>query len=104
MVRAASLSPNDILKAMEEGDFYASTGVTLQDYQINDRGGNREISLTIAPETRSKYTVQFIGRSGKILKEVTSSPAVYTFNGDELYVRAKIIESTARRHGHNPYF
>jgi hypothetical protein len=88
-VRAASLDAPDILRALERGDFYASTGVTLQDYQAN----NREIRVTVAQENQSKYVVQFVGRSGKILKEVTANPAVYSFTGDELYVRAKVIES-----------
>src|SRR6185503_1505418 len=33
MVRAASLEPVAITDAIRRGDFYASTGVTLQDYQ-----------------------------------------------------------------------
>jgi hypothetical protein len=40
--------------------------------------------------------VQFIGRNGAILSEAIASPAVYTFKGDELYVRAKILESNGR--------
>src|SRR5215813_11876551 len=70
MARAANLGANEILRALEQGDFYASTGVTLQDYQAS----NKEIKIAIAPTDQSKYTVQFIGRWGKILKEVTTNP------------------------------
>jgi hypothetical protein len=102
MVRAASLSAGEILRALEQGDFYASTGVTLRDYSVS----GSEIKIDIAEETRSqsKYTVQFIGRWGKILKEVTTNPAVYSFKGDEFYVRAKVIESNGKAAWTQPVF
>ena len=34
VVRAARLEPRAILEAMERGDFYASTGVELTDYEV----------------------------------------------------------------------
>jgi predicted metal-dependent phosphoesterase TrpH len=102
MVRAASLSAGEILRALEQGDFYASTGVTLRDYSVS----GSEIKIDIAEETRSqsKYTVQFIGRWGKILKEVTTNPAIYAFKGDEFYVRAKVIESNGKVAWTQPVF
>ncbi len=100
MVRAAKLGAGEILQALEQGDFYASTGVTLQDYQASDK----EIRITIAVTNQSKYTVQFIGRRGKVLKEVTTNPAVYAFNGDEFYVRAKVVESNGMAAWTQPVF
>jgi len=102
MVRAASLSADEILRALEQGDFYASTGVTLRNYSAS----GSEIKIDIAEETQSqsKYAVQFIGRSGKILKEVTTNPAVYAFKGDEFYVRAKVIESNGKAAWTQPVF
>lgn len=100
MVRAARLTAADILQALERGDFYASTGVTLSDYQADEKA----IRITIAEEPRCKYTVQFIGRWGKVLKEVTTNPAVYTFNGDEFYVRAKVSESNGKAAWTQPVF
>lgn len=92
VVRAASLSPNAILSAMEKGDFYASTGVELTDYKAD----SKSISITIREDMMSKYTVRFTGKDGKLLKETFENPAVYEFRGDEMYVRAKIIESNGR--------
>jgi len=89
MVRAARLAPEDILKALERGEFYASTGVTLKDYQADQK----EIRITIAGVGRTKYTVRFIGKGGAVLAETFDNPAVYAFKGDELYVRAKVIDS-----------
>jgi len=102
MVRAASLSAGEILRALEQGEFYASTGVTLRDYSTS----GSEIKIDIAEDTQSqsKYTVQFIGRWGKILKEVTTNPAVYAFKGDEYYVRAKVIESNGKAAWTQPVF
>jgi hypothetical protein len=100
MARSANLSAAEILRALEQGDFYASTGVTLRDYQAD----NKEIKITIATTDQSKYSVQFIGRWGKVLKEVTTNPAVYAFNGDEFYVRAKVIESNGKVAWTQPVF
>jgi hypothetical protein len=92
VVRAERLAPKPIVEALERGDFYASTGVELADYQVTDRA----ITITIKTDSYSKYRVQFIGRNGAILSEAITSPAVYTFKGDELYMRAKILESNGR--------
>lgn len=89
VVRAEKLSPDSILGAMERGDFYASTGVELEDYQIDAK----RMSISIKPARSSKYRVLFIGQNGRLLKEVVTNPAVYEFRGDEMYVRAKVIDS-----------
>ncbi len=91
-VRAAQLSNSAILEAMEKGDFYASTGVELTDYQVNDK----QITISIREVRTSKYRIQFIGNGGRVLKEEITNPAVYQFRGDEGYVRAKIIESNGK--------
>ena len=92
VVRAAQLNAVAILEALERGDFYASTGVELTDYQA----GDREIRITIKQEGSSKYRVQFIGEVRRLLKEEISNPAVYQFRGDETYVRAKVVESNGK--------
>jgi hypothetical protein len=91
-VRADRLTPRAILEALENGEFYASTGVELKDYQAD----KNKITINIREEPRSKYHVQFIGKDGKLLSEVISNPAVYQIKGDEGYVRAKIIESNGK--------
>ena len=63
---------------------------------INHPNFGWAITVAIKPDPYSSYRVQCIGRNGAILSEVISSPAVYPFKGDELYVRAKIIESNGR--------
>jgi hypothetical protein len=92
MVRSDRLAPDAILEAMERGDFYASTGVELRDYQVTDTA----MTITIREAEWSKYRVQFIGRGGQVLSEVTTSPATYRFRGGEGYVRARILESNGK--------
>ena len=92
VVRAARLEPRLIVDALERGDFYASTGVELSDYQAT----GKSITIAIKERPSSKYRIHFIGRNGRVLKEATSSPAIYAFTGDERYVRAKVLESNGR--------
>lgn len=101
MVRARSLNSDAILQALEKGDFYASTGVVLDDFLIT----SRHYRVWIAEEHGVDYTIQFIGcRRGKIhseiLDEVHGAKAGYRFTGDELFVRAKVISSKPKS---NPF-
>lgn len=89
VVRARELAPRVILEAMERGDFYASTGVELTDYQVNAS----TMTVTVKKETYAKYRIQFIGKGGTVLHEAMDSPATYTFRGNEGYVRARVLES-----------
>lgn len=106
MVRSARFAEDAILAAMERGDFYASTGVELSEYEVTDTG----ISLRIAAFMQSRYRVLFIGKEGRVLREVAvtpglpegattlsavrkASPVSYEWRGDEGYVRVKIIDS-----------
>jgi hypothetical protein len=124
MVRAAELTPAALIAAMEAGDFYASSGVTLRDVRRSDKA----LTIEIATEPGVTYTTEFIGtrrgydgRSepqrtargdavrvthrysadlGKVLATVRGSKASYTFRGDELYVRAWVTSSKLKE---NPY-
>lgn len=91
-VRATELTSAAILAALDRGDFYASTGVELEDYAVNADS----VSVKIKEQRSSKYTVQFIGSGGRVLNEKFDNPAVYKFIGNEGYVRAKIIDSNGK--------
>jgi len=89
MVRAARLTPSNVLGALERGDFYASTGVVLDEITVSAG----EITIRIKPDGATKFRVQFIGEGGKVLAEAFDSPAVYAFDGTERYVRARVQDS-----------
>lgn len=103
MVRADSLTPSSIIKALESGDFYASTGVRVSSVKTNGRG----LSVEIEKEEGVSYAIQFLGTlksdpdsTGILLKMVRGSTADYSFIDDELYVRAKVISDKPKE---NPY-
>ena len=89
VVRAASLEARALLEAMERGDFYASTGVELEDYQVADA----TITIKVKPIATAGYRTQFLGKGGALLEEVQGPEASYRIKGTEGYVRAKVIES-----------
>ena len=117
-VRATMLTPDSLMAAMQRGDFYASTGVTLADVR---RDGST-LSLAIRGEPGVTYTTQFIGTRrgfdttsvavrdstgraltrrysadvGAVLATVAGTSASYTMRGDELYVRARVVSSRAK--------
>ncbi|MFM8470870.1 MAG: hypothetical protein ACKODH_13060 [Limisphaerales bacterium] len=116
-VRAAKLTPEALIAAMEAGDFYSSSGVKLRELRQDAKG----INLEIEAEKGVTYTTQFIGTRrgydpknepqrnaagealrvvhtyskdiGAVLAEVKGPKASYALKGDEIYVRAKIISS-----------
>ncbi len=91
-VRAPRLEAGALTAALERGDFYASTGVVLDEVTATDSS----LAVKVRAEGTSKYRVQFIGRGGQVLSEVSEPFASYTFKGTEAYVRAKVLESNGR--------
>jgi hypothetical protein len=117
MVRSEKLDAASLIAAMEAGDFYASSGLMLRDVRNDKRG----ITIEIEPEQGVTYRTEFIGTRkgwdtksepvlgekgetlhttrryskdvGRMLATVEGTSASYTFKGDELYVRARIISS-----------
>lgn len=92
VVRAPRLEARALMEALDRGDFYASTGVELEDY----RATARQMTVSVKPRGESKYRIQFIGKGGRLLHEVAEPAATYDIRGDEGYVRAKVIESNGR--------
>ncbi len=103
MVRATELSREAILAALDRGDFYASTGVTLKSHEADAQG----IRIELPEDTGRnalRYRTLFIGRNGEVLKRDESLKPSYTFTGNELYVRARIEASNGTRAWTQPVF
>ncbi|MEQ8763995.1 MAG: histidinol-phosphatase [Planctomycetota bacterium] len=105
MVWSESRDPDTVVTAMREGEFYASSGVSLTKVHATPKS----LEVAIDAEEGVTYTTRFIGTRGlsggagplgEILAETTANPAKYTFDGDELYVRATVTSS--KKHP-NPY-
>ncbi len=113
MVQAPALEPNALVEAMQAGNFYASSGVSLQ--SIDWDAKSRTLSLAIVPEEGATYSTAFIGtRSGydatrpegengigEVFAELEGTEVRFTLPEDALYLRATITSSA--RHG-NPSF
>ena len=85
---------------LKNGDFYMTIGVLLKDVIITEN----EYIIEIEQYNDRKYTTYFIGKDGKILQEVYGTKAVYTFKGDELYVRARIFATSGEFACTQPFF
>jgi len=105
MVQAKERTPDAIIRAMNLGQFYSSTGVYLKDVRFD----GQTMRVWVEGEPGVRYMTRFIGtrrtRKGsmqpsEIFLSTDSNPAVYTFTGDELYLRAKI---TSDRPHPNPF-
>lgn len=101
MVQASELSPSALIQSMEAGQFYASTGVTLDSlYQESNR-----IYLRVQSEPSVQYTIQFKGwkKGGSaptLLATHSGTEAAYIIQPDDLFVRATVISSKPK---FNPY-
>ncbi|MFC2157240.1 CehA/McbA family metallohydrolase [Acidobacteriota bacterium] len=89
MVLSENLTEQAVLRALAGGRFYVSSGIEIEDI----RASSSRIKIRIKISEGEKYTTQFIGRDGRILKTDTSSKPNYKIRGDELYVRTKIINA-----------
>ncbi|MHC4442235.1 MAG: CehA/McbA family metallohydrolase domain-containing protein [Planctomycetota bacterium] len=115
MVRAKYLTPVHIVKAMERGHFYATTGVILDRITFK----NNTLEIDIHPQPGVSYQTRFIGTLtgydgtgrprtedphahltlkyshdiGKVLSQQTGTHPRYRMTGKEIYLRAKIISS-----------
>ena len=91
-VRAPRLEPRALMESLERGDFYASTGVVIEDV----RATAKDLTVRVKVEGVTKHRIQFIGRNGAVLREATDPTATYEFTGAEGYVRAKVVDSNGR--------
>ena len=126
MVHATKLEPDALVSAMQNGAFYASTGVSLNDIHFDQ--SSRRLQLKIRPEPNVKYHTEFRGtlkNYDRAVKEVpspagdpqpirlkhgddigillASSDSLephYQLTGNELYVRAIIVSDQIMA---NPY-
>jgi hypothetical protein len=119
MVLASQLTPESLIAAIEAGDFYASSGVTLDAVRFDP--ATREYALEIKAEPGVEYVTQFVGTRhdfdrtnepvrdpdgkeimatrrysadvGQVFAEVPGSKPIYRLTGAELYVRAVVNSS-----------
>jgi hypothetical protein len=94
MVRAEKLDAAALIAAMEAGDFYASTGVTLSEVSFE----NSELKIKVATAEGENYKIEFIGvlkneNESRVLKSVAGVDGSFNVTDEYLFVRAKITSS-----------
>jgi len=99
-VRAATLSEQALLGAMEKGDFYSSSGVTLAEV----RATPGEVVLEIAPEPDGMYTTVFTARNGSEVYRADGLTPRYRPSRLDGYVRATVLSSRGTRAWTQPVF
>jgi len=99
-VQAESLTADAITRALENGDFYASTGVKLRQVRFSDG----EYSLDIDRAEWEKTTTYFIGAGGKVLATSFETSPRYRLPASEPYVRARVESSAGTRAWTQPGF
>ncbi len=96
MVKASSLTKSNILERIRSGNFYATTGIILNDYEVK---GN-----SIRVDTQNGDTIKFIGKYGVRLKTVPGGKATYRVRRNDYYVRAKITNAEGKMAWTQPVF
>jgi hypothetical protein len=107
MVRSRYLTPEHLIRAMKQGDFYATSGVLLDEVTFDAK--SRTLSLEIQEEPGVHYVTEFIATLdspsddpiGRTMKRVEGVTPSYTMQGSELYIRAVV---TADRPPTDPSF
>jgi len=130
MVRAARLTPDLVIAAMCAGDFYASTGVSLDELAFDPaegclrvsakaepgvtfriefittrRGFDTKVSETNSPSSGSDSVRKipvYSDEIGRIALTVQGTSGVYRMSVDDLYVRARVMSDKSRGVVHGP--
>jgi hypothetical protein len=106
VLRPDSLTPSGVVKALHQGNFYASSGVMLAEitHQQSEIGMHLAVTVDTAATREqlalhvhrrmaidtSRIQITFITAGGDTAKQVTAHRARHSLKPDALYVRARI--------------
>lgn len=96
IVQADELDSASIRKGIEDGDFYASTGVELCRLDITDG--------IIYIESRNGNVVEFIGNNGTLLKRTEGPFGYYQVQTTDVYVRVVVTGKNNAKAWTQPLF
>lgn len=97
MVNSKKLETSSLIEAMEKGDFYASTGITIKKYVVT----KNQIRVKVEPEQGVHYEILFLGykdggEAVEILERIEDTKGSYTFQDNDLFVRVKITSDALK--------
>lgn len=102
-VAALALDARQLMRSLERGLFYASSGVTLEMVAVSDQA----LRIRIRPEEDFKYTTTFIGDSGQVLTRVGGVTPEFRLEARHRairYVRARVDDSGGGKAWVQPVF
>jgi len=89
-VFADRLEPEEILRNLKSGNFYASNGARISALSV----AGQTITLT----TDQAGTIDFIAAGGRVVKSASKAlSASYTAMGDETYIRARVTRDSDKK-------
>jgi len=100
VVHAPELSREAIVEAISNGQFYASTGVALDDVKMEDK----TLTVSIHQEGSFGYRTQFFGKGGAVLAVDETTTPSYRLKSGDMYVRARVTDSGNRYAWSQPLF
>jgi hypothetical protein len=94
MVQADTLSPESLIGAMENGQFYASSGVTLSDVTLDDN----MLNIKVQPEQGIEYEISIIGcnvgdEETQVLETIKGTSAKFDLSEKTNFVRMKVVST-----------
>lgn len=93
VIAAERLETGVLMRSLEQGLFYASSGVTVDSLVVS----TTSMAITIRPEGDFKYTTTFIGDQGRVLARIGGLAPVYVLDPERdrnlSYVRARVDDS-----------
>ena len=97
MINSKKLETSSLIEAMEKGDFYASTGITIKKYVVT----KNQIRVEVEPEQGVHYEILFLGykdggEAVEILERIEDTKGSYTFQDNDLFVRVKITSDALK--------
>jgi len=96
MIQAATLDQANIRQGMENGSFYASTGIELA--RLDYTGG------VVYIESRNGETIDFIGQNGSLLLRTAGPFGQYSVQGGDSYVRVVVTGKNGIKAWTQPLF
>ncbi len=85
----AKRDQESVRESIDAGSLYVSTGLILHEFSFENNTVRLHATSKDTYVKENKYV--FIGKDGKILKEMTGELGEYKMEGSELYVRAQVI-------------
>ncbi len=104
MVRCKALTRNDIVNAIEQGEFYATNGVILSSVSAGTRSYGVTVDEKATRESLTSpfvigrevndgaegFTIEFIGYGGMVMQKTMGTSARYRLGKNDPYIRCRI--------------